>query len=151
MDRIASLMDSLFNGNGIYLEDLNHRVFCTVRTPFSKLKLKGTNRDVNANYHYSIVVKDISTNRFLTIKGWVLQEIFFQDSWSYLCTPALKVVDPNHSVFWVNVPESLKPYIIDIPLSSARDEDRINRISEALDIFLKVSNYANKEEYDNNN
>ncbi len=144
-------MDSLFRGNGIYLEDVNHREFWTMRMQSSKLVLKGSCRELNSNFHHSIVVKEISTNRFLTINEWVLQEIFFQDSWNYLCKPVLKVVDPNRTVFWVHVPKSLEPYIIDIPHSSATDEDRLNRISEALEIFLEVTNYANKEEYENNN
>ena len=150
-EKVNSLMTSLLEGNGIYLEDVDHRQFWTFRSPSYKLWLKGSLREVNANFHHSIVVKEISTNRFLTINGWVLQEIFFQDSWSYLCTPSLKVVDPNGTAFWVHVPKSLEPYIIDISLSAATDEDRINRISEGLDIFLEVSKYANKEEFENNN
>ena len=150
-ERVNSLMTSLLEGSGIYLEDVDHRQFWTMPSPSYKLRLKGSLREVNANFHHSIVVKEISTNRFLTINGWVLQELFFQDSWSCLCTPALKVVDPNGTAFWVHVPKSLEPYIIDIPLSAATDEDRISRISEGLDIFLEVSRYASKEEYEKNN
>lgn len=148
MNDFQTLLDAFYT-SGLYLNEIDSREFTIERNPASKYYFRVSTREVFGNYHRTIIVKDLSTNKFLTHKEWVLQEIFFQDDWHNMCTPVLKVVDPNGKEFRVFVPKVLKPYIVDIPLSSCSCEDCINRILEAIEMFLDVTKYANKEEYEN--
>ena len=147
-NNIELLAKALWNGEKIYAENLTSGEYTRYPCSSSKYEFRCSTREVFANLHFMISVKEIGSIRFITINGWVLQEIFFQNSWNYLCSPVIKVVDPDGNRFSVSVPNRLKPYIDDIPLSMATNEDRINRITEALEIFQEVANYANKDEFE---
>ena len=81
----------------LFLVDFDHYFYSD--HPFeaggTKYRVTVTSRNVNSNLHYSVSVKSLSEDRFVTKNGWTLKEIWFQSDWNNYDWPSLTVVDPN--------------------------------------------------------
>lgn len=132
----------------LYLSDLFSYVYSAEENNSSKYRVIVNIRNVNSNIHYSVVVKEIASQGFPIINGWILKEIWFQSDWNNLNWPLLTVFDPNGDQLSPKIPYPLQAIIEErIPNWKVNDEDILNRISEGLKIFKEVTNYQDRKRY----
>ena len=132
----------------LYLSDLFFCEYTAEEIESSKYRVIVNIRNVNSNIHYSVVVKEIASQEFPIINGWILKDIWFQSDWNNLDWPLLTVVDPNGDELSPKIPYPLQAKIEErIPNWKVNDEDILNRITEGLKIFREVTNYPDKKRY----
>lgn len=134
----------------LFLVDFDHYLYYDKPLEMGRTKYRVTVaiRNVNSNLHYSVSVKSLSEDRFMSKNGWTLKEIWFQSDWNNYDWPSLTVVDPNGDELHPKIPFILQREIEEyIPNWRADEETVLNRITEGLRIFQEVTCYPDKKRY----